>query len=63
VEAELDGRSTDATAVFSKALALFRLLEPGAVLPSGFPEAKERIAEIEGRLRTLPTEPDNGRRG
>jgi hypothetical protein len=63
VEAELDGRSVDAAAVFSKALALFRLLEPDAVLPSGFPEANARIAEIEGRLRTLPAEPGNGRRG
>jgi len=63
VEAELDGRSADAESVFSKALALFRLLEPDAVLPSGFPEATARIAEIEGRLRALPPEPGNGHPG
>jgi len=63
VEAELDGRGADAASVFSKALALFRLVAPDAVLPSGFPEANARIVEIEGRLRTLPTEPSDGRQG
>jgi hypothetical protein len=63
LEADLDGRVTDAAAGFSKALALFRLLEPDAILPSGFPEARDRIAEIEHRLRALPPEPDNGGRG
>ena len=39
---------------FQKAAALFRLLEPTWVLPTGFPEASDRIAEIELHLADLP---------
>ena len=60
--AQIDDRPDDAAASFAKALALYRLLEPTHVLPTGFPEASERIREIEAMLRTLP-ESGNGRGG
>ena len=60
--AQIDDRPDDAVASFSKALALYRLLEPSWVLPTGFPEAAERIREIEDLLRNLP-ESGNGRGG
>jgi hypothetical protein len=36
-----------------KAAFLFRLMEPTWVLPTGFPEASTRLAEIDERLRAL----------
>lgn len=53
LEAQLDARSGDAAAHFTKALRLYRLVEPDALLPSGFAEAKDRIREIEERLTEL----------
>ncbi|NIN11794.1 MAG: hypothetical protein GTN62_09590, partial [Gemmatimonadales bacterium] len=38
---------------FDKALRLYSLLAPDAILPSGFPEAHDRIAEIRRRLDAL----------
>ncbi|MBE0591381.1 MAG: hypothetical protein IH616_03135 [Gemmatimonadales bacterium] len=60
--AQIDDRPGDAAASFTKALTLYRLLEPTDVLPTGFPEATERIREIEERLRALP-DSGNGRGG
>lgn len=53
LEAQLDGRDIDAAQSLEKALRLFRLFDPRHLIPSGFPEAKERIDEIEERLREL----------
>jgi hypothetical protein len=51
--ARLDDRPEDAGASFAKARLLFGLVRAGAVLPSGFPEASERIREIDGYLAEL----------
>ncbi len=51
--AELDERTDEATNYFLKAASLFRIMEPTWVLPTGFPEATERIEEIESRLLKL----------
>jgi hypothetical protein len=53
--AELEGDIDAATAGYAKAVALFRIMEPNWVLPSGFPEAGVRIADINGRLAALGT--------
>lgn len=53
LEAQLDEREGDARLSFDKALRLYRLVEPDALLPSGFTEAAERIDEIEQRLTEL----------
>ncbi len=47
---QLEGYAEDAARSLRKALMLFRMLEPSAILPTGFPEATERIAEIEAAL-------------
>lgn len=52
--AQIDERPGDAAASFTKALALYRLLQPTHVLPTGFPETAERIRDIEEQLRKLP---------
>lgn len=51
--AEDGGAAGEAKVTYAKALLLYRLLEPTWVLPTGFPEARERIADIESRLATL----------
>jgi len=53
LEAQLDDRAGDARASFGKALRLYRLVAPDALLPTGFTEANERITEIEQRLLEL----------
>lgn len=53
LEAQLDRRAADAEASFVKALRLYRLFDPRNPIPSGFPEARERIDEIEERLRAV----------
>lgn len=53
LESALDDRPEAARLSFDKALRLYRLLAPDAVLPSGFPEAKDRIAEIQRHLDAL----------
>jgi hypothetical protein len=53
LEAQLDERRDDARLSFDKALRIYRLVEPDALLPSGFTEATERIGEIERRLTEL----------
>jgi hypothetical protein len=44
------GDAGTAVSSFEKARLLFGLLEPTAVLPTGFPEATERLREIEAYL-------------
>ena len=53
LEAELSERPLDAAHSYEKALRLYKLLAPDAILPSGFPEAAERIAALEVRLQAL----------
>jgi hypothetical protein len=53
VAARLDDRRDDAIASFAKARLLFGLVGAAAVLPSGFPEAADRIREIDGYLADL----------
>lgn len=53
LEAQLDERAEEARASLSRALRLFGLLAPDALLPSGFTEAALRIQEIERRLIEL----------
>ncbi len=53
VDAQLDGRVTRATQSLEKALRLFRLFDRDALLPTGFPEAAQRIRDIESRLQEL----------
>lgn len=51
--AELDGAADDAESSLAKALMLFRLIEPGPLLPTGIPEATDRVRDIEQRLARL----------
>jgi hypothetical protein len=51
--AELDGTAEDAESSLAKALMLYRLIEPGLFLPTGFPEATERVRDIEHHLIRL----------
>lgn len=53
LEAQLGGKEVLARASFEKALRLFRLFDPRNPIPSGFPEALERMRDIETRLREL----------
>jgi hypothetical protein len=50
---EIEGNKGIAVETYVKAASLFRLMEPTWVLPTGFPEATERIEEIEERLEGL----------
>ena len=51
--AERAGDTADAVACLAKAQLLFRLVEPTVVLPTGFPEASARLAEIAEHLAAL----------
>ncbi len=51
--AERAGDPEEAVACLAKAQLLFRLVEPTAVLPTGFPEATERLSEIAEHLDAL----------
>ena len=51
--ARAEGNLDHAREGFAKAASLFRLLEPTWVLPSGFPEATDRVAEIETHLAEI----------
>jgi hypothetical protein len=55
--AERAGDPADAVACLAKAQLLFRLVEPTTVLPTGFPEATERLAEIAEHLDALADPP------
>ena len=51
--AERAGDAAKAIAGLAKAQLLFRLVEPTAALPTGFPEVAERLAEIAEHLDAL----------
>jgi hypothetical protein len=53
LNAQTDGRNEDARNSYEKALRLFAFVEPGGGMLLGWPEAADRIAEIEERLRSL----------
>lgn len=53
IAALLDGRVADGVASLAKARALFGMVEPTWVLPTGFPEATARMQDIDDRLRTM----------
>lgn len=51
--AEVEGKTDEARRAYAKAAMLYGLLQPTTVLPTGFPEATARIADIEARLSAL----------
>ncbi len=51
--AETEGRRLAALASYDKAVRLFRLTEPGGAFLTGWPEAGERVRELEGRISAL----------
>lgn len=53
LNAEAAGRIDDACAGLEKARYFFRMVEPGGVMLLGWPEAAERITEIDARLDGL----------
>jgi hypothetical protein len=55
--ADLEGAGDDAERSLAKALMLYRMIEPGPLLPTGIPEATERVRDIETRLARLATGP------
>ncbi len=50
---EIEGNRSEALDGFVKAASLYRFVEPTWMLPNGFPEASERIEEIETKLEQL----------
>jgi hypothetical protein len=50
---EIEGNTEAAVETYVKAASLFRLMQPTWVLPTGFPEAMERVEEIDGKLEIL----------
>ncbi|NIP57207.1 MAG: hypothetical protein GWM92_03540 [Gemmatimonadetes bacterium] len=53
IHASMEGRDDDALASLDRAHRLFALVKPGGVYLVGFPEAAERMREIETRLEAL----------
>jgi len=53
VALEIDGDSEAAVQSYVKAATLFRLMQPTWMLPTGFPEATERVEEIEAKLDVI----------
>lgn len=51
--AQLEGATDEARASLAKALLLYRLIQPGAPLPGGIPEATDRVRDVEERLTML----------
>ena len=52
---EMEGNVAAAVQAYVKAASLFRLMLPTWVLPTGFPEATERVKEVEAKLEALST--------
>jgi hypothetical protein len=50
---EIEGNNEAAVRSYVKAASLFRVMQPTWMLPTGFPEANERVNEIEGKLELL----------
>lgn len=53
MQAEAEGRVPAALASYDKAARLFRVIEPGGAFLTGWPEAAERLREIEQRAAAL----------
>ena len=53
LNAEAEGRAPAALASYDKAARLFRMIEPGGAFLTGWPEAGERLREIETRAGAL----------
>jgi hypothetical protein len=47
---EAAGEEASARAAYERAILLYRLIEPAGVMLTGWPEASQRIADIEERL-------------
>ncbi len=58
LEAEAEGRVAAALARYDKAVRLFRMIEPAGAFLTGWPEATERVREIEARVAALAPAPD-----
>jgi hypothetical protein len=58
--ADLEGARDEAVGSLAKALMLYRLIQPGPFLPTGIPEAGERVRDIEARLARLTDQPSAG---
>ncbi len=58
LNAETEGRPAAALVSYDKALRLYRLVEPGGAFLTGWPEAGERVREIQARLSALAPAPD-----
>jgi len=56
--ADAEGAADVARERYGKAAALYHLVQPGWVLPTGFPEAATRLRDIETRL-ARPDAPDD----
>lgn len=56
--AEAEGRDAAALAAYDKAVRLFRMIEPAGAFLTGWPEAAERVREIEARVAALAAAPD-----
>jgi hypothetical protein len=54
LNAQTEERNEDARSSYEKAMRLFAFVQPGGAMLLGWPEAADRIAEIEERLRALP---------
>lgn len=61
LHASLEGRDDDARGSLDRAHRLFALVKPGSVYLVGFPEAAERMREIESRLEALGAPLDEGK--
>jgi hypothetical protein len=61
--ARMRGDAAAAVTSFAKARLLFGLLEPSAVVPTGFPEATERLREIATYVDELSTDAESGGEG
>jgi hypothetical protein len=53
MRAEAEGRVGAALAGYDKAARLFRIIEPGGAFLTGWPEASERLRDLEERAQAL----------
>jgi len=57
LNAEAEGRIPAALTSYDKAVRLFRMIEPGGAFLTGWPEAGDRVRELEARAGALMTPP------
>ena len=57
LQAEVEERWEDAAGALEKARLLYSLIGPGGGLLVGLPEAGERIADVDARLASFPSDP------